>query len=125
MNGLVDEVVQAPAVIFDEMMAELALPDEDAYRTWGDVFAFDWQTHWAEASAPVEPWVWEWRTPLRGLLSQLSGRSDVTTWTLEAAKELDSLLKDSSTDTGSLLGLEFETEQPPAVAPPAVSAEGD
>ena len=120
---LVDEECQVPAVIFDGMMAELVSADGD--RCWGDVFGFDWDVQFAEAAQMPEPWQWEWRTPLRSMMASLSGRSDVTAWTLEAARELDSLLEDSSAEQRLLSALgEDVMDQLPAAAPPAVSADG-
>jgi hypothetical protein len=117
---LVDEPVVVAPVIFDAMMAELVSVRED--RCWDDVFGFDWD---AECSEWPAPWEWEWRTPLRGFMTVLSGRSDVTAWTLEAARELGSLLEDSSAEQRLLSALgEDVMDQLPAAAPPAVSADG-
>lgn len=130
---LIDDEVTAEPLIFLCLAAEMP-----------EVFGFDWDSAWETASVPVEPWQWEWRSPLRALQQQLIGSSDVTGWTAEAGQQLAAVLREP-TETGwhlaaalresatmhpSLLELRAaETGQLPAVssAPDAdaVSAAGD
>lgn len=119
--NLVDDTPLEEAVLFAEVAARFP-----------KLFTFDWEEAWNVASEPVEPWDWEWRTPLRGLVAQLTNRSDVTAWTQEAGSELARLLREPATLHQSLLGFrEEETGLLPAVAATdvqasvTVSAEGD
>lgn len=91
---LIDDTELEPASIFEAMIQEFP-----------GVVDFDWDTEWSKANEPVKPWEWEWRTPLRGLLSQLTQRSDVTAWTQEAGGQLAMLLREPATVQKSLLGL--------------------
>lgn len=119
-------------ILIDDTEPETAILFEAMIEEFPGVIDFDWDTEWSKASEPVKPWEWEWRSPLRGLISQLSKRSDVTAWTQEAGSQLAELLKQRATVQKSLLGLyEQETELLPTVAATdvtasvTVSAEGD
>lgn len=103
---LIDDVKLEPAALFDAMVQEFP-----------DVVNFDWDTAWEAANEPVLPWQWEWRTPLRGLVQQLTNRSDVTAWTVEAGRELAAALE----ETGLLPIVAAEG----GTAPSTVSAEGE
>lgn len=116
---LTDDEVTAEPLIFLALAAEMP-----------EVFEFDWDTAWETASEPVEPWQWEWRSPLRALQQQLIGSSDVTGWTAEAGQQLAAVLREPPTMHLSLLDLRVaETGLLPAVTgdPDAdtVSAAGD
>lgn len=116
---LVDDAPLAEALIFDALA-----------RDYEDMFAFDWDAEFAAASEPIEPWQWEWRSPLRALQQQLIGSSDVTGWTAEAGQQLAAVLREPVTMHSSLLELRAaETGLLPTVssAPDAdtVSAAGD
>lgn len=92
--NLTDDTPEAEPLFFLALAAE-----------YGDMFAFDWDAAWAVASEPVEPWQWEWRSPLRALQQQLIGTSDVTGWTQEAATQLATVLREPTTMHRSLLDL--------------------
>lgn len=116
---LIDDVPLVEAAIFNELAAD-----------YKDMFDFDWDTAWETASEPIEPWQWEWRSPLRALQQQLIGSSDVTGWTVEAGQQLAAVLRDTTTMPPSLLELRAaETGLLPTVTGDpdagAVSAEGD
>lgn len=92
--NLIDGEVTAEPLIFEALAAEFP-----------DLFQFDWDTAWGVASEPVEPWQWEWRSPLRALQQQLIGSSDVTGWTAEAGQQLAVVLREPTTMHRSLLDL--------------------
>lgn len=109
---LIDEPVTVGLLIFDELA--------DDYK---EMFAFDWDTVFAEACEPIEPWQWEWRSPLRALQQQLIGSSDVTGWTAGAASELATVLREPTTMHLSLLG--FREAETGVGLLPAVSGDPD
>lgn len=112
---LVDDTELEPALFFDAMVQEFP-----------GVIDFDWDAQWRKATEPVKPWEWEWRSPVRGLIAQLTNRSDVTAWTQEAGSQLAALLNEPATLQRSLPGLYGqETELLPAVAATDASSDGE
>jgi hypothetical protein len=88
---LVDDAPLAEALIFDALAGD-----------YEEMFAFDWDAEFEAASEPIEPWQWEWRSPLRALQQQLIGSSDVTGWTAEAGRQLAAVLREP-TEAGQQL----------------------
>lgn len=98
------------AVIFEALEAEMPFSDVDV----DDLLALP------------EPWVWEWKTPLRCLTEQIIGDTAVTAWTLNHVNLLRDLMDEPVELLPSLAAFrEQETSLLPAVADVAVSAESE
>lgn len=81
---LVDDAPLAAPLIFNEMLAEFG----------EGVFDFDWDT---ETEMP-DPWLLGGEDPLRAQIRILSGRPDVTAWTMGAGRQLAARLSVEETE---------------------------
>ena len=113
-----DEPLLAP-LIFDRLITE-----------WPELFIAEEEI--LELVQLPEPWLLHGETPLRAQMRLLSGRPDVTAWTVDAGRKLAAALEAPPKLHRTLLGLGDDVDgQPPTVAttgvaaPVAVSAEGD
>ena len=116
---LVDDAEPLPAVIFDELVAERGISSLSAVEV-------------DELLQMPQPWLLHGETALRAQVRLLSGRADVTAWTVEAGRKLAAALEAPPGLHRTLLGLGGGAdEQPPTVAaegvaaPSTVSAGGD
>lgn len=101
-------------------MHELRDEDRDIYLAVFEQVAVDYPGVLDFDAQPLlltpDPWVWDWKPPLRVALEQLAGRPDVTAWTAEQGLMLRSVLSRPAEEHPTLLGLmDDETCVMPAV----------